>query len=189
MAHDTLLTALWIWGLCSAIIGPVAAVVSMHSASRNRRKLAKYVLWAVFAAPFVLVYIAYPIPQVLLAFGIPALISGGIYLGYTKPALREKSDKVKAAYMAARLEHTNPALCFDPATASIVLTDREIRYVEGIVPFVSIRRLCKNPDGEYFLVEADESCASVRHLTLEKAKNSIRHNSVAFRREFGAKTA
>lgn len=189
MAHDTLLKALWIWGLCLLIIAPVAAVVSTHAASRKRRRFWKYVLWALFSAPIVLLSFSYPIPQVLFVFGIPALISGGIYFGYTKPAEREKSEKVRAAYMAAKLEHTNPALCFDPSTASIVLTDREVNYVEGVVPFVSFRRLCKNPDGEYFLVEADEAGVSVKHLTLEKAKNSIRHNSIAFRREFGAKNA
>lgn len=180
---------LWIWILCLLVVAPVAAVISTHAASRKRRRFWNYVLWALFSFPFVLIALTHPTTEVALFIGIPALISAGIYFGYTKPAEREKSEKVTAAYMATKLEHTNPIFSFDPRTASIVLTDRDVCYVEGVVPFVSFRRLCKNPDGEYFLVEADESGVSVKHLTLEKAKNAIRHNSIAFRREFGAGNA
>lgn len=116
------------------------------------------------------------------------MIAAAIYFGFTKPAQKEKWEKVKAMYMQASSKHSDPRYCFDPAEATIVLTDKDISYVGDVMPFVSFRRLCKNSYGEYFLVEGNEGSVTIRHLTLEKAKNSIRHNDLAFEREFGKKT-
>jgi hypothetical protein len=100
---------------------------------------------------------------------------------------RETMECMHETFLKTRIDSNDPRLVFDGRTAIVLHTfmDMHRQVLHGVNVLQGLRRICRNEHGEYFLYVSSHPKPYVTHLSKERAKNALRVDPEAFRREFG----
>jgi 4-amino-4-deoxy-L-arabinose transferase-like glycosyltransferase len=107
---------------------------------------------------------------------------------YSKPKMVIKREEVNLKYQSLNLTTTEPRFSFSPIQSTVIFNGDIAVYANWLWPYVTLNRVCKNTYSEYFWVHQQQAYGEVtiKHLTIEAAKNLMRRNNEAFINEFGS---
>jgi hypothetical protein len=141
------------------------------------------VFWVITFLPIVTFFLSINY-YYLIAIAAPFLIR---YF-YSEPAMAENRQELNLTYKSLSLTNEDSRFSFSPNQSTVVFNGDSESYIDWIWPLVTLNRVCKNTYGEYFWVHQDQylGVVTIKHITVEAAKNLIRPDRGAFINEFGA---